>query len=186
MYYLMLADGFEETEMIAPLDILRRAGIPVQTVGMTGRLVTGAHDLTVTADLLPEDVVPTDMDGIILPGGMPGTTNLKESETLRQWILSCAEEGKLLAAICAAPSILGELGLLKGRRAVCFPGFEDALHGAEIADGHVACDSNMITAKGAGAAPAFGAAIADYIKGTGAGAAILAQMQTPGVLCNGR
>ena len=186
MYYLMLADGFEETEMIAPLDILRRADIPVQTVGITGRLVTGAHHLTVTADLLPEDVVPTDMDGIILPGGMPGTTNLKESEPLRQWISSCAEEGKLLAAICAAPSVFGELGLLKGRCAICFPGFEDALRGAEVLDGFVACDGNIITAKGAGAALAFGAALADYIKGAGTWAAVLAQMQTPSALCDGR
>ncbi len=180
MYYLLLAEGFEETEMIAPLDVLRRGGVLVKTVGVTGKTVTGAHGVAIEADCLPEEVLVEEAEGVILPGGMPGTKNLQESQFVQGLIKGCAQKGGLLAAICAAPMVLGEQGLLKGKKAVCFPGFEEYLKGARVEDLPVVTDGNVITAKGAGAALAFGAAILDYAKGGGVGAEILAQMQTPG------
>ena len=179
MIYILLADGFEETEMIAPLDLLRRAEIPVQTVGVTGKTVTGAHGIPVVADILPEDVDKTIAEGVVLPGGMPGTTNLQASGFVEELILACAKEKKLVAAICAAPMILGELGLLAGKDATCFPGFEEHLKGAKVTSAPVAVAGNIITGKGAGAALEFGAALVNFCTGTGVGETILAQMQTP-------
>ena len=179
MIYVLLADGFEETEMIAPLDMLRRAGIPVQTVGVTGADVEGAHGIRVRADILPEAVNKETAQGVILPGGMPGTTNLQKSAFVQDLVEHCANEGRLVAAICAAPMILGELGLLEGKESVCFPGFEEHLKGAIIRDCPVAVDGNVITGKGAGAALEFGAELVNYCKGAGEGEKLLAQMQTP-------
>ncbi len=179
MLYVLLADGFEETEMIAPLDILRRAGIPVQTVGITGKAVTGAHGITVMADLLPDQVDKLSIKGVILPGGMPGTTNLQADSFVEELILSCAKEKKLVAAICAAPMIFGELGLLAGKEATCFPGFEEHLKGAVVTSAPVAVDGNIITGKGAGSALEFGAALVNFCTKEGKGEEILAQMQTP-------
>ncbi len=179
MLYLLLAEGFEETEMIAPLDLLRRAGVQVETVGITGKEVAGAHGIVVKADILPEDVKTETCQGVILPGGMPGTTNLMESAFVRDLILNCSQGGGLLAAICAAPMVLGELGLLAGKRATCFPGFEEHLKGAAFSKEPVVTDGNVITARGAGTALHFGAALADYWKGEGAGEKLLAQIQMP-------
>ncbi len=177
MIYLLLADGFEETEMIAPLDILRRAGIPVQTVGVTGKTVTGAHGIPMTADILPEEVDKASAEGVVLPGGMPGTTNLQASAFVIDLVKTCAKENKLVAAICAAPMILGELGLLSGRKATCFPGFEVHLTGATVTSAPVTVAENIITGKGAGAALDFGAALVSFCLGSGEGEKILAQMQ---------
>lgn len=179
MIYILLADGFEETEMVAPWDMLLRAGLPVKTVGVTGKSVKGSHGLVVEADLLPEEVDPQKATAVILPGGMPGTTHLMESPFVLSLLRETAKEGKLLAAICAAPMILGELQLLCGKKAVCFPGFEDHLHGAIPSSAPVVQDGNIITAKGAGAALLFGAALADALKGEGTGADLLRQMQSP-------
>jgi len=133
MVYLFLADGFEEVEALCPLDLLRRAGAQVQTVGVTGKLVTGAHDITVTADILPEDIVlDRSLEMIILPGGMPGTTNLDASGVVHEAIRFATERGITVGAICAAPMIIGKLGYLSGRSAVCYPGFEKYLIGANI------------------------------------------------------
>ncbi len=177
MLYMMLADGFEETEMIAPLDILRRAGIAVQTVGVTGREVAGAHGVIVTADVLPEETKKEDCDGVILPGGMPGTTNLFASEFVKEMILDCNQKGGLLGAICAAPMIFGEMGLLNGLTATCFPGFEEHLKGAFITKDPVAIADRVITSRGAGTALLFGAALVNDCKGEGEGEKILSQMQ---------
>lgn len=179
MIYILLANGFEETEMIAPLDILRRAGISVQTVGVTGKEVTGAHGVTVTADILPDGVDKSLADGVVLPGGMPGTTNLQASPFVEELVLSCAKENKLVAAICAAPMILGELGLLSGKEATCFPGFEEHLKGATVTSAPVAVAENIITGKGAGCALEFGAALVNFCLSPGEGEKILAQMQSP-------
>lgn len=180
MIYMLLADGFEETEMIAPLDILRRAGISVRTVGISGRTVTGSHGVPITADILPEDVTLADAEGVILPGGMPGTTNLQASSFVADLVNHCAGAGKLTAAICAAPMILGEMGLLEGKDATCFPGFEEHLKGAKVTAAPVAVSGNLITGKGAGAAWLFGAALVNFLRGDDSGDRILAQMQTPG------
>lgn len=164
MVYLMLADGFEEIEALTPLDILRRAQIEVKTVGVTGKTVTGAHSIPVVADILLDDIALEDMSAVILPGGMPGTLNLKNEKAVENTVLYAAEKGLLIAAICAAPSILGNLGLLESKEAVCFPGFEDELKGADISDKSVVLSGNIITAKGAGVAAEFGFEILKQLK----------------------
>lgn len=180
MIYVLLADGFEEVEAIAPIDVMRRNDIAVATAGVGGNEICGAHGISVKTDMLIEDIDAADVEGIILPGGMPGTTNLQKDEYVNALIKYCDENELLIAAICAAPMILGELGLLKGKEAVCFPGFEENLRGADVCDCAVAVCDNIITAKGAGAALEFGAAIVDYFSGeAGAGEAILSTMQYP-------
>lgn len=183
MLYLLLAEGFEETEAVAPLDVLRRAELPVQTVGVTGRVVTGAHGVPFTADTELDSLRQEDVTGVILPGGMPGTLNLQKDPRVTALLQFCHSQENLLAAICAAPMIPGGLGMLAGRRATCFPGFEDQLEDAILVPDSVVRDGHIITARGAGAALAFGAAITDYFlpqEGRSKGALILAQMQTPG------
>ncbi len=163
MLFLLLAEGFEEVEAIATLDVLRRAGVDTTTVGVTGKTVTGSHGVPVTADLTIGDLPrePGDaFDGVILPGGMPGTKNLEASEAVRYFLKWCSEHDRLIAAICAAPSVLGHEGYLKGKNATCFPGFENELTGAVCTGAPVTEDGNIITGKGAGAAHLFGAAIA--------------------------
>lgn len=166
MIYCFLADGFEETEAIAPIDILRRSGVSVTLVGIGGRAVVGAHGIAVGADISDSELgIPDDIDGVILPGGMPGTLNLEKSPAVQRFIDIAANKGALLAAICAAPSILGRKGLLKGKKATCFDGFEQFLEGAEVVDAPSMTDGNIITARGAGAALEFGFALAAYLAG---------------------
>lgn len=183
MLYLLLAEGFEETEAVAPLDVIRRAGLSIQSVGVTGAAVTGAHGITIQTDVQIDDIFGGDMDGVILPGGMPGTLNLQKSLKVTAILNHCLQKEKLIAAICAAPMVLGGLGMLTGRQATCFPGFEDQLDGAVLSDDSVVRDGNFITAKGAGAALEFGAAIVDFFQsgdaGVSKGGRVLAQMQTP-------
>lgn len=181
MLYLFLADGFEETEAVAPLDIIRRAEIPIKTVAVGENPVTGAHGIVIQADTTADEISVKDMDGVILPGGMPGTLNLQKNSAAAACLKHCADEGKLIAAICAAPMILGEMGLLNGKAAVCFPGFEEYLEGASLKDAGVVTDGNIITAKGAGAALEFGAEIVEYCfqnsERAGKGRRLLQQMQ---------
>lgn len=176
MLYMFLAEGFEETEAIGALDVIRRAEIPVKTVGVTGSKVTSAHGISILADIDKAEIDFENLDGVILPGGMPGTTNLQKDETVIKAVKACAEKRALVAAICAAPMIFGELGLLDGKKAVCYPGFEKYLKGAKTEDKSVVTDENIITAKGAGAAMLFGAEIVNFFK-EGAGDKILAEMQ---------
>lgn len=164
MFYIFLADGFEEVEALTPLDLMRRAKIDVQTVGVTGSYITGSHNITVKADLCIDELDMIGCDGVILPGGMPGTTNLYNCEKVLECVMKCANENKLVCAICAAPLILGRLGLLEGKAAVCFPGFEDELKGAEIVNMPCVTQENIITAKGAGAVFEFSKAIITYLK----------------------
>ena len=176
MLYVLLADGFEEIEAIAAFDIIKRGDLKIKLASIEGEYVEGAHGVVVKADMSAGDIDLDTIDGIILPGGMPGTLNLRKSERVNELINYCAENGKLLAAICAAPMILGDLGLLRGKKATCFPGYEDSLAGAEVCDDFVVTDGNIITGKGAGAALVFGAAIADYFK-EGTGKKLLRQVQ---------
>lgn len=178
MIYLFLAEGFEEVEAIATLDVLRRAGVEVKTVGVTGPVVTGSHGVPVTADLAPEDaIMGQDLDGVILPGGMPGTKNLEASDLVKDFLRYCRERGLLMAAICAAPSVLGHLGYLNGKKATCFPGFETELQGAVFTGDSVTEDGNVITGNGAGAAHLFGEAIAARYVGREAAHNVLVNMQ---------
>ncbi len=164
MVYLFLADGFEECEALVPLDILRRGGIEVKTVGIGKDLICGSHNITVKTDIIDRDASFVDLNAVILPGGMPGTTNLENSKAVKEAIVFAKDNKKLICAICAAPKILGGMGLLKGKRATCFPSFEEYLLGAEISDNFVVRDGNIITAKGAGVAFEFGFEILTALK----------------------
>lgn len=179
MIYLLLAEGFEEVEAIAPADVLRRGGKEVTLVGITGREVTGAHGITVQADIIAEEWDFTDTECVILPGGMPGTLNLKQNEKVQACLAYCYANHRIISAICAAPMILGELGLLRGKKAVCFPGYEDSMEEAEYCDEDVVIDSNVITARGAGVALQFGAAILNVLSENEKGNKVLRQMQMP-------
>ncbi len=176
MLYILLADGFEEIEALACCDMLRRAEIKVSLASIGEKYVTGSHGITVKADMIAKDIAFEDVDGIILPGGMPGTLNLQKDEKVQNLIVYCIGNKKLVGAICAAPMILGDLGILDGKRATCFPGFEENLTGATVCDDPVVTDGNIITGKGAGAAMMFGAAIAEYFK-DGSGKRLLRQVQ---------
>ena len=178
MIYVFLADGFEEIEALAPVDFLKRAGVEVLTVGVKSAEVTGAHGIKVVADITADDVVLGDsLQGIILPGGMPGAENLNNSAIVQNAIDYCAQNNKILSAICAAPFILGRKGVLKGKKATCFPGFENELSGATIVDAGIVTDGLIVTAKGAGVAWEFGAAICSLITGEGKATEILRGIQ---------
>ncbi len=178
MIYVLLAQGFEEIEAIAPVDIMRRNGLDVAIAGVDSDIVCGSHSMMISTDLNVDDIKFEDVEGIILPGGMPGTLNLKKNDKVNLLIEYCVQNELLIAAICAAPMILGELDILNGKDAVCYPGFEEHLHGASICDCPVVVSDNIITAKGAGAALEFGSAIVDYFSGeSGVGDEILSQMQ---------
>lgn len=153
---IYLAEGFEEIEAVTVVDVLRRAGIAARTVSITGsREVTGAHGITVTADEVFERAGNYEADMLVLPGGMPGTRHLGEHKGLKEVILGFAEKGKLIGAICAAPSVLGKLGLLEKKKAVCYPGFEEDLRGAVTGEGIISQDGSFITSKGPGTAIYF-------------------------------
>lgn len=166
MIYVFLANGFEETEAIAPIDILRRSELDVKTVGIGEEVVVSSHGIAVIPDITEVDFVPSDdIDMIVFPGGMPGTLNLEKSRTVQNAIDFCAENDKYIAAICAAPSIIGKKGLLEGKKATCFPGFEQFLEGAEFTGELVVQDGKIITGKGPGAAVEFGLKLSEILAG---------------------
>lgn len=165
MVYLFLAEGFEIIEALAPVDMLRRGKIDVKTVGVTGKTVKSSCGVEVTADLEIGDLDFSDAEAVILPGGLPGTINLENNETVQKAIDFASDNGKLVCAICAAPSILGHKGLLEGKEAIAFPGFDKELRGAKISDKYVVVDGNFITARGAGVATEFGLEIVKQLKG---------------------
>ena len=152
---LLLAEGFEELEALTPVDILRRAGIAIDTIAIASRSVTGSHGITVVADKVQSEVNPKDYGTVIFPGGMPGAVNLDASDFSDKMIEAVLANGGRLAAICAAPLVLGRRGLLEGKRATCFPGFESELRGATVTGEDVVTDGNITTASGMPAAYAF-------------------------------
>ena len=164
MVIILLADGFEELEALSPLDILRRENIEVKTVGIKDKTVTGSHGITVLADLSCDEVDLNKVELAIFPGGMPGTLNLDASDFTDKVITAVKTNGGMLAAICAAPLIFGRRGLLIGKRAICFPGFENELKGAVISDEGVTVDGNIITAKDFAHAFEFGQVLANKFK----------------------
>ena len=154
--YVFLAEGFEEIEGLTVVDLLRRANIETEMVSiMEGKQLKGSHGIKVTADSMFADVDFSDADLLVLPGGMPGTLNLGNHQGLCELLKKHYAENKMIAAICAAPSVFGQLGFLKGRTAVCYPGFEDKLEGAVVSTSKVAVDGNVITARGMGTAIDF-------------------------------
>lgn len=160
-----LAEGFEEIEAVTIVDVLRRAGVNTITISITGkRTVTGAHGIIVTADEIFENADNMAADMIVLPGGMPGTMNLENHKGLRDVILDFAGKNKYIAAICAAPSVLGKLGLYDKKKAVCYPGFEKALKGAIVSNETVEQDGSFITSKGPGTAVYFALYLASLMK----------------------
>ena len=164
--FIFLATGFEEIEAIAPSDVLRRAEFNVVTVSISdSKLVEGAHGIKVEADRLFSDITFGDNDYYVLPGGLDGMLNLSAHEGLNELLKKQHAEGKQLAAICAAPSVLGKLGILEGKEAVCYPGFEENLTGATISTHSVVEDGNVITGKGPGVAIEFALKIVETLKG---------------------
>lgn len=166
---IFLADGFEEIEALTVVDLLRRANIEISTVSIMGRKnVTGSHNITVEADALLEETDFDSLDMLILPGGMPGTTNLADCKALTDKIKEFDEKDKMLCAICAAPTVFGKLGILKGKKACCFPGREDDLLGADVRTSSVTKDGHFITSRGMGTAIDFGLAIIEHYQGSDA------------------
>lgn len=161
---IFMAPGCEEIEALTVVDVLRRVGIEVTSISIDGsKEVTSSHQVTFKTDADKSEVDFEQLDGIVLPGGMPGTLNLKADDTVQSVIASFAKAGKLVAAICAAPSVLGEAGLLEGKKAACYPGFEDKLLGAQVVYDEVAVDGNVITSRGMGTAIAFSLALVAYL-----------------------
>ena len=162
---ILLAPGFEEVEALAPLDLLRRAGLDTTTVSVSEKCVTGSHGITVVADSLCTDVDPQNFDAVIFPGGMPGSLNLDSSDFTNKIIDSVLKKKGRIAAICAAPLILGRRGLLIGKKATCFPGFERELTGATVIDSPVVTDGNVTTANGMESALIFGKELVSLFSG---------------------
>ena len=161
-----LAEGFEEIEAVSIIDVLRRAEIDVTVVSISEKQeVTGSHGIRVIADHLFNEIDYEKVDMIILPGGMPGSSNLNSHLGLWEQILNFYDNKKLLGAICAAPLVFGSLGILKGKKATCYPGFENQLHGAIVTGENIEVADNIITAKGAGVAIDFALKIVEMLKG---------------------
>ncbi len=165
MVTVFLAEGFEEIEAVTPIDILKRGGVDVRTCSITSsRLVTGAHQIPFYADLTLNELSGEE-EVILLPGGMPGTLNLKNCKELEKRILEHAAKGKILAAICAAPTVFGALGLLKDKEATCFPGMEEELFAAKHLESPTVFSGNVLTSRGAGTAFDFGLHLLSLLKG---------------------
>ena len=163
---IFLADGFEEIEGLTVVDILRRAGVEIHMVSITGETkVTGSHGIEIKCDTCIGQENFSETELFVLPGGMPGTKNLGACKALTELLTASFEAGKKLAAICAAPSILGDMGILKGKRAVCYPGFEDRLEGATVTENPVEVDGNITTSRGMGTAIPFALAMIARFKG---------------------
>ncbi len=176
--YLFLAEGFEEIEGLTVVDLLRRANIDIVMVSITGDLrVTGSHQITTIADALFDEVDYSDADLLVLPGGLPGTNNLQEHKGLDRLLRDFAATDKKLAAICAAPRVLGSKGLLKGRKATCYPGNEDLLLGAQVTNTNVVKDGNITTGKGMGTAIDFSLSLIKTLKGPGEASRIAQAIQ---------
>ena len=164
--FIFLADGFEEIEAIAPIDILRRAELDVVTVSISdSKTVTGAHGIKVEADQLFTETTFGENDYYVLPGGYDGMLNLSAHQGVNELLKKQHNAGKKLAAICASPSVLGKLGILEGKEAICYPGFEGKLTGATISKKSVVEDGNVITGKGPGVAVQFALKIVESLKG---------------------
>lgn len=177
MVYILLGTGFEETEAIAPLDLLRRAGIQVLTVGINGKTVYGSHGIGVEADITLDQMDLTTMDMIVLPGGLGGVASIRASQPALDAVRFAWENSKFVAAICAGPTILADLGILSGRNATCYPGCESGMADAVLAD-NVPCirDGKVITGTSAGCAIPFGLLLIEALKGKAVADSIATQI----------
>ena len=177
MVYMLLGTGFEETEAIAPLDLLRRAGIPVMTVGINGKTVCGGHSIGIEADITLEQLDLTQLEMIILPGGLGGVASIRASAPAMDAIRFAYENDKYTAAICAGPTVLADLGIPDGKKATCYPSCEENMGSAQIlSDAPCVQDGKLITGTSAGCAIAFGLALIRALKGQDAADAIERQI----------
>ena len=166
MIYMLLGTGFEETEAITPLDLLRRAGVNVLTVGVNGKIIQGAHNIGVEADIEISEMDLTQMEGIILPGGLGGVTSVRASEQAMNALKFAYDNGKLVAAICAGPTVLADLHITDNKNTTCYPGCEGGMGSAiMIEDAAAVTDENLITGTSAGCAIPFGLSLIEVLKG---------------------
>ena len=161
---VLLAEGFEEIEAVTIIDVLRRAGLEVTILGGGGAKIGGAHGLQVEADQILEEDPGSDWSALVLPGGLPGATNLRDNPIVLELIRSTHAAGGKLAAICAAPIVLGSAGVLEGRRATCYPGFEEGLTGAECSEDRVVVDGDITTSRGPGTSLDFALCLVSQFK----------------------
>ena len=166
MVYMFLGTGFEETEAIAPLDLLRRAGVEVKTVGLNGPVITGSHGIAVTADMQIHDLDISDAEMVILPGGLGGVTSIRACEKAMSAVRTAWEQGKFCAAICAGPTVLADLGITQGMKATCYPGCEGGMGDAILVNAAAVQDGKLITGTSAGCAVPFGLALIEALKGS--------------------
>lgn len=176
MIYMFLGTGFEETEAIAPLDLLRRAGLSVCTVGLNGKIIKGGHGIGVEADIEIGQLDLTDLEMVILPGGLGGVASIRGCEKAMDAIRFAYENGKYTAAICAGPTILAELGIMDGKKATCYPGCEDQMGSACMVEAAAVTDGTVITGTSAGCAVPFGLELIKALKGEAAAEAIAKQI----------
>ena len=177
MVYMLLGTGFEETEAIAPLDLLRRAGVDILTVGVTGKTVYGSHKIGIEADITIEEMDLTNLEMIILPGGLGGVASARASKPALDALRFAWENDKFVAAICAGPTVLADLGITDGKNATCYPGCESGMGSANmISDAACVRDGKLITGTSAGCAIPFGLALVEALKGKEAADAIARQI----------
>ena len=165
MVLVFLADGFEEIEAVTVIDLLRRAGVETRVVGIDKKKVTGAHGITLCCDLQDTEADLKSVEMMVLPGGMPGAINLENSRTVQAFLSHCEQNNCFVAAICAAPTVLGHRNLLQGRRATCFPGMEEELYGAQYTGAAVETDGKIITGRAAGTAMDFALELVRALRG---------------------
>ena len=165
MVYMLLGTGFEETEAIAPLDLLRRAGVEVKTVGLNGKVIYGSHGIGVEADMEISDVDFKDLEMIILPGGLGGVTSIRGCQAAMEAVRKAWEESKYTAAICAGPTVLADLGITDRKKATCYPGCEGQMGSAIMVNAAAVTDGKLITGTSAGCAVPFGLALIAALKG---------------------
>ncbi len=165
MVYVLLGTGFEEMEAIAPVDILRRGGVEVLTVGIGGKVISGSHRIGVEADITVEEMDLTRMEMIVVPGGLGGVASIRGCKAAMDAIAFAHDNGKYTAAICAGPTVLADLGITRGKRATCYPGCEDGMDGALMEEAAAVTDGRLITGTSAGCAVPFGLALLEALKG---------------------
>lgn len=165
MVYMLLGTGFEETEAIAPLDLLRRAGVEVKTVGLNGKVIYGSHGIGVEADMEISQIDLKDLEMIILPGGLGGVASIRGCQAAMDAVRYAYENGKYTAAICAGPTVLADLGIVDGKNATCYPGCEGQMGAANMVEAAAVTDGKLITGTSAGCAVPFGLALITALKG---------------------
>ena len=165
MIAIMIADGFEEIEALTPVDVLRRAGLDARTVAVGSKVAVGSHGIAIVCDMTADEVNLDELTMVVFPGGMPGSLNLDASPYADKFIDAVKKNGGRIAAICAAPLVLGRRGLLEGKRAICYPGFENELKGATVENAPVVTDGSITTAIGMGAALPFSLELVRLILG---------------------